>query len=211
MAQKVLSALYLSLWQGCLFCYFENIGYWIRREGLEVHKASETWTTCMSLGSEKMKMQATMATAYSHEHAKTSWVNSQKAGKVWDDDDFQNLKLNHYCSETILEQIKPSSIRLFWAWKEKWEMVKFSSKGDQRHKARLQLSMVVNNMLILTRITKLGHCPTIVIYYTRCRIKHSGRRGCGMSIICWLCMRGFIQKLISHNRQTTCQCFGKGV
>ena len=33
--------------------------------------------------------------------------------------------------------MKPSATRVFWAWKEKWSMEQFSSKGDQWHKARL--------------------------------------------------------------------------
>ena len=55
------------------------------------------------LGSEKTKIQAT-------KHAEMREVNSQKSDKLWDDDDFQNLKLNHYCSGTILGQIKLLSL-----------------------------------------------------------------------------------------------------
>ena len=81
-------------------------------------------------------MQATMASANSHRHAEVRQGKSQKGGKLWEDENFLHLKLDHYCTGSTLEQIKPSATRGFRAWKEKWEMVQFSYKGGQQHQTR---------------------------------------------------------------------------
>ena len=61
------------------------------------------------------------------------------AHKLWDEGDFETLKLDHLGRETT-SQVKKNSnkpSRIFRAWEESWEKVKLGSKGDRLLEERL--------------------------------------------------------------------------
>ena len=79
------------------------------------------------LGLHKMKMQTTISAVYCHERSHSHHAATQKAGRLWKDDDFEMLKqkFDSYCRESIVKHIrKPSCI--FRTWQEGWEKVQFN-------------------------------------------------------------------------------------
>ena len=86
-----------------------------------------------NLSTKKAKKVSTITAAYSYKKARLQRVESQRAGRLWEDDDFENY--NNFCSKQLLE--KPLSVtRIFRAWEEGWEKVQFNSAGDERFAAR---------------------------------------------------------------------------
>ena len=64
--------------------------YWVLKKGICWKITNhQSFDRMHALYSEKMKMQACMAAAYSHKHDETRQVNSQKAGKLRDDEIFR--------------------------------------------------------------------------------------------------------------------------
>ena len=84
------------------------------------------------LGTEKVMELSRVLAAYSYEKARTRRLKAQQAGKLWEDDDFENY--NKFCSNSLLE--KPlTATRIFRAWEEGWEKVQFDSSGDDKFAA----------------------------------------------------------------------------
>ena len=85
---------------------------------------------------EKAKKQAVVSAAYSRKRSEARRANAQKAGELWNDDDFTWCKIDHYCTGSIVKRVR-EPIRIFRAYKEEWEKVQFDSKGDDIHAAKL--------------------------------------------------------------------------
>ena len=80
-----------------------------------------------------MMKLSTILAAYSYEKARTRRLEAQQAGKLWEDDDFENY--NKFCSKSLLE--KPlTATRIFRAWEEGWEKVQLNSSGDDKFAAQ---------------------------------------------------------------------------
>ena len=54
------------------------------------------------LGTKKVMKLSTILAAYSYEKARTRRLEAQQAGKLWEDDDFENY--NKFCSKSLLEK-----------------------------------------------------------------------------------------------------------
>ena len=80
------------------------------------------------LGPLKTKMQASISAAYSHKRSTLQRMAASKAGKLWEDDDFETCKFDAYCVGNILPREK-SITRVFRAWCEDWEKTRFTSMG----------------------------------------------------------------------------------
>jgi len=85
------------------------------------------------LGSDIMKKLSTISAAYSYERSALRRATAQRAGKLWEDDDFENY--NNFCSKNIPKSTRVT--RIFRAWEERWEKVQFDSSGDEKFAARL--------------------------------------------------------------------------
>lgn len=46
-----------------------------------------------------------MSPAYSHERSEERQVGAQKDGELWNDDDFTLWRINHYCTESIINLV----------------------------------------------------------------------------------------------------------
>ena len=60
----------------------------------------------------------------------------QWAGVLWTKEDFKFCNIDSYCSAPVVAHLK-SRLRVLYAYKEGWEEVKFSSKMDDIHAARV--------------------------------------------------------------------------
>ena len=87
------------------------------------------------LGPLKTKMQASISAAYSHKRSTMQREAASKAGKLWEDDDFETCKFDAYCVGDILPREK-SVTRVFRAWCEDWEKTRFTSSGCQIFEAQ---------------------------------------------------------------------------
>jgi hypothetical protein len=65
-------------------------------------------------------------------------------GKLWDDEDFESMKIDVFCKEIrdslddeVVEEQDGQPVQIFRLWKEKWEKKKQGPKGNQILEARL--------------------------------------------------------------------------
>ena len=77
------------------------------------------------LGTEVTKKLSTISAAYSYELSVLRTATAQRAGKSWEDDDFENF--SNFCSKNLTGKIRVA--RIFRAWEERWEKVQFGSSG----------------------------------------------------------------------------------
>ncbi len=68
------------------------------------------------------------------------------AGKLWEDEDFEGLKMDAFCKEIQMsleeEAGEPEEpVRILRLWKEQWELKKIGPQGNQLLEARLIISM----------------------------------------------------------------------
>lgn len=89
------------------------------------------------LSTEKAKAQTVVAGAYSHRKSEARRTKCQKAGKLWTDEDFEFMKLDRYCSGSIIESVTTKPTRHFKCYLEPWEEMAFDSRGDAVHAAKL--------------------------------------------------------------------------
>jgi hypothetical protein len=85
------------------------------------------------LGSKVTKKLSTISAAYSYELSALRRATAQRAGKLWEDDDFENY--SNFCSKNLTSSTRVT--RSFRAWEERWEKVQFDSSGDEKFAARL--------------------------------------------------------------------------
>jgi hypothetical protein len=90
-----------------------------------------------NLSPTKSKKQAVISASYSHKKSEARRMAAQRAGVLWTEEDFKFCKINSYCSAPIVAHLKSRQLRVFYAYKEDWEEVQFSSKGDDIHAARV--------------------------------------------------------------------------
>ena len=85
------------------------------------------------LGSDITKKLSTISAANSYELSAVRQATAQRAGKLWEDDDFENY--NNFCSKNITSSTRVT--RIFRAWEERWEKLQFDSFGDEKFAARM--------------------------------------------------------------------------
>ena len=88
------------------------------------------------LAPEKAKMQAIISGAYSEVKAMNRHNDAQRAGRLWNDDDYTWMKLDSYCTGSIIDRIK-APVRIVRCYEEEWEKVQFNYKGNTTHAARV--------------------------------------------------------------------------
>ena len=91
------------------------------------------------LGTEKAKKSALIYGAAMQQRSRHRENKLRIAGKLWEDDDFETLKLDFYCEEIVQAAVTlpQAPARIFRAWEEGWEKVTVGPGGDDRLEARL--------------------------------------------------------------------------
>jgi hypothetical protein len=84
--------------------------------------------------SEITKKLSTISATYSYKISMLRRHKAQRAGKLWEDDDFENY--NNFCTKTIVAGPRKFT-RIFRAWEEGWEKVQFDSAGDEKLAAQM--------------------------------------------------------------------------
>lgn len=67
------------------------------------------------LGTEKVMKLATISATCGYEMPRTRRLEAKQAGKLWEDNDFENQ--NNFCSKSMLE-MPLIAARIFSAWEE---------------------------------------------------------------------------------------------
>ena len=86
-----------------------------------------------NLSPAKSKKQAVISTSYSHKKSKAQRMAAQWASVLWTEEDFKFCKIHSYCSSPMVAHLKSRQLRVFHAYKDDWEDVQFSLKGDDIH------------------------------------------------------------------------------
>lgn len=76
------------------------------------------------LSTNKAKMQATIAGIHCAENNDRDRAKKLRAGVIWDDDDFETLRLDPYCLPLDVapdDEVTRRTTRIFRAWIENWE------------------------------------------------------------------------------------------
>lgn len=91
------------------------------------------------LGEEKAKKCALVHGASMQQRARHKLEKLSIAGKLWDDDDFDSLKLDIHCQEITeaANAVTTKKTRIFRCWEEEWEKAKVGPNGDALLEARL--------------------------------------------------------------------------
>ena len=92
-----------------------------------------------SLGAENTKKQSLIYGAAMQQKARFRLQKLRDAGKLWCEEDFETLKLDHFCEEIIesARKLPPKEARIFRAWEEGWEKRRVGPEGDDRFEAAL--------------------------------------------------------------------------
>ncbi|KAL7532944.1 hypothetical protein ACHAWF_009154 [Thalassiosira exigua] len=96
----------------------------------------------VNTSTKKCKMKALIYGNYSQMKAVARRTKRGDAGKLWDDQDFECMKMDTFCGE-MLEKVgaskqAPSDVnKVLRAWEENWEKKKIGPGGDEILEARL--------------------------------------------------------------------------
>jgi hypothetical protein len=148
---------------------------------------------CGNLSTDKAKKLSYITAAYSYERAALRIVESQKAGKLWEDDDFENY--NNFCSQQLLE-IPMTVSRIFRAREEGWEKVQFNCAGDEKLAARF--SAKYENFMWYdpdskkTMHSAAGDCAVLMKLDKNSERKRE--KGKGGHLFCWECKMMFMMR-----------------
>ena len=112
---------------------------------LGIGQAERNWKaikrTCKGhrnrLAPVKGRKQAVVCAAYSDEKSESRRMRAQRAGELWTEEDYTFLKLDHYCSGSVMERIREMNIKNFRCYEEDWEKKQFDRNGDGRHASRV--------------------------------------------------------------------------
>jgi len=100
-------------------------------------------------GMEKTKKQVLIYAQYQQARAQARIKKLSVAGKLWEDEDFESMKMDEYCreirdslnddnsAEDTLAPATVAPVRILRLWRETWEKKKIGPKGDQILEARL--------------------------------------------------------------------------
>jgi hypothetical protein len=89
---------------------------------------------------DKTKKQVLVYAQYQQMRAQARQSKLSSAGKLWDDKDFESMKMDRYCKE-IKDSLETTDerepLRIVRLWEETWERKKLSPRGDPILEARL--------------------------------------------------------------------------
>ena len=89
---------------------------------------------------DKTKKQVLVYAQYQQMSAQARQSKLSSAGKLWDDKDFESMKMDRYCKE-IKDSLETTDerepLRIVRLWEETWERKKLSPRGDPILEARL--------------------------------------------------------------------------
>ncbi len=146
-----------------------------------------------NLSTDKAKKLSCITAAYSYERAALKRAESQKTGKWWEDDAFENY--NNFCSQQLLE-IPMTVTRIFMVWEEGWEKVQFNSTGDEKFASRF--SAKYENLMwydldsMKTMHLAAGDCAVLISWIRI--VKGREKREKGGHMFCWECMMIFVMR-----------------
>ena len=92
---------------------------------------------------DKTKKQVLIYAHYQQMRAQARAMKLSAAGKLWDDKDFEGLKMDVFCKEIHMsledEEVgEPEEpLRILRLWQERWELKKIGPQGNQLLEARL--------------------------------------------------------------------------
>ena len=92
------------------------------------------------LDNERSRKQGLAYARYQEMRYRTRVAKLSVAGVLWNDEDFECCHMTEFCRDTSMETIDNGEgvhVRVFRAWKERWEKKKIGPKGDKVHEARL--------------------------------------------------------------------------
>lgn len=86
-------------------------------------------------GVEKCKKQVMIFSQYQAMRGQIRTTKLSSAGKLWDEKDFQSMKMDEYCKEIedglqVDKAVRSGKTKIFKAWRERWEMEKIGPNGD---------------------------------------------------------------------------------
>lgn len=116
----------------------KNLGIGSAERHWKIVKLSKTGQRAR-LGVQKAKKSALVYGAAMQQRSRHRENRLRIAGKLWEDEDFQTLKLDFYCGEIVAaaQSLPSAPVRIFRAWEEEWEKVPVGPGGDERLEARL--------------------------------------------------------------------------
>jgi hypothetical protein len=91
---------------------------------------------------DKTRKQVLIYAQYQQMCAQARAMKLSAAGKLWEDKDFEGLKMDAFCKEiqmSLEEEVgEPEEpVQILRLWKEQWELKKIGPQGNQLLKARL--------------------------------------------------------------------------
>lgn len=93
---------------------------------------------------DKTRKQVMVYAQYQQKRAQARAMKLSTAGKLWDDDDFESMKMDMFCKDIrdslgdeVVEEQDVQPVRILRLWKERWEKKKQGPKEDQILEARL--------------------------------------------------------------------------
>ena len=101
-------------------------------------KSGQRVNTCI----EKTKKQVLVYAQYQQMRAQARESRLSSAGKLWDNNDFASMKMDHFCKE-IRDSVKSDKqdeeeqpVQIVRLWQETWECKKVGPRGDAILEAR---------------------------------------------------------------------------
>jgi len=116
----------------------KNLGIGSAERHWKIMKRAKTGQSAR-LSAESAKKQSLVYGAAMQQRARFRVKKLSDAGKLWRDEDFETLKLDHFCGEIVesARELPVTPARIFRAWEEGWEKKKVGPQGDDRLEARL--------------------------------------------------------------------------
>jgi hypothetical protein len=97
-------------------------------------------TQRVNTGVDKTKKQV-LISHYQQMHAQASMRKLSVAGKLWEDADFDSMKMDPFCREIkdslAAEETTEQPVRVLRLWQERWELEKLGPQGNSILEARL--------------------------------------------------------------------------
>ena len=135
----------------------KNLGIGSAERHWKIVKRAKTGQSAR-LGADNAKKQYLVYGAAMQQRARFRLKKLSDAGKLWCEEDFETLKLDHFCEEIVesARKLPSKEARIFRAWEEGWEKRKVGPEGDDRLKQRWWRSMVGCVGLTLNSITAVS-------------------------------------------------------
>jgi hypothetical protein len=116
---------------------------------LGIGTAERNWKQVMAMKSgqhvntaiDKTRKQVLVYVQYQQMRVQSRAMTLSSAGKLWEDEDFEGMKMDAFCKEiqmSLEEEVKENEpVQILRLWKERWEQKKVGPQGNQLLEARL--------------------------------------------------------------------------